>query len=130
MLCRFQRPDAAAQLDFHIERPGNLADRRQIDRVTGPRAIQVNNMQPLRACFDPAPRRIERIFGKHRLAVKAAFFQTDTFATTDIYRRKYYHIDISLKFAKIFRPTALDFSGWNWTAWTRPRPTAAVTCPP
>ena len=28
------------------------------------------------------------------------------------------------------RPTALDFSGWNWVAHSRPRSTAAVIDPP
>ena len=76
---------------------------------------------------------------KYCFLSKISFEQADTFATTNIYCRKNYHIllshqkpiiYISIKFFKTCSPTSPDFSGWNWVAITLSLATAAVSFSP
>ena len=108
-ICR--RSDAAAKLDLYIERSGDFFDYFQIDRFAGAGSIKVHDMQPFASGFDPPPRGVSRVFGKDGFPVKPSLFKANAFAAANINRRKYNHNGISLKFVKICRPTALDFSG-------------------
>ena len=106
-----RRSDAAAQLNLDVESIGNLPDHFQVYRLPGAGSVKVHDMEPLAPGFDPLPRGFDRVFGKNGFPVKSSLFQANAFAAANINRRKNNHNGISLKFVKICRPTALDFSG-------------------
>ena len=116
-----QRADATAQLHRHLGPHGinDGSDHACILRLAGKGAIQVHQVDALGALVAPASGHFGRVFGKDRLLVEFALFETDTTAVLQIDRGNQQHGSNSraaqgrqwMKFRKRRRPLAALFSG-------------------
>ena len=108
-----------------------------VGRLTGratPGGVEIDHVQPPGAGVDePAGQR-------HRvpvvgLAVEVALDEAHGTPVADVDGRVEVHhagraATARTKLARMPRPTAPDFSGWNWVPQTGPRSAEAVTGPP
>ena len=131
--------DAAANLDRQVgERRGDAADAIGVHRKTGHRAVEIHQVQPLRAGFDPAPRHGQRIIGEDRLVIHIALTQAYAPSVLEIDRGYQQHgcprtqtePSQRVKLASRSNPARWLFSGWNWVANTLPRPITAAKLTP
>ena len=80
--------DAAAELDRDLlaDDADDLADRLLVLRLAGERAVQIDQVQPLRALLEPMLRHRRRILGEHGGGLHVALLQADAVAVLEIDR--------------------------------------------
>ena len=76
--------EAAAELDRHVDRGANAGNRLDVDRPAGEGAVEIDDVQPLRAGRRPAPRGFSGIVVEDGLASEIALDQTDAAAAADV----------------------------------------------
>jgi len=85
--------DAAADLDFRLgTRLGDGADRLGVTRLSGHRAVEIDQMQAPRARIHPAARHRHRIVGKYRVVLHAPLPQAHALAVLQIDCRYEQHL--------------------------------------
>ena len=87
-LDRVEIADAAAQLhrDLLADHADDLADRELVLRHAGDRAVEVDEVQPLRAVLEPVLRHRRRVLGEHRRRMHLALLQAHAVAVLDVDR--------------------------------------------
>src|SRR5690606_10664 len=150
-LDRVEIANAAAQLDRQVfaDFIDDLPDDGFVLRLAGNRAVEVDDMQPSRAQFEPVTGHANRVFGKNGGVIHVALLEADTAAVFEIDCRNNNHRASAVrvggkeswnsrkrrvrsqgfqdtKFDSNCSPAAWLFSGWNWTAKMLSRATAQV----
>ena len=82
------------------------------------RAVEVDDVQPVRAALRELADELHRPLVEHRGARAIAGLEPHGAAAEQIDRRQELHAP-STKLRRMRRPTAWLFSGWNWTPSTR-----------
>ena len=80
--------DAAAELhrDLLADHAHDLADRELVARLAGDGAVEVDEVQPLRALLEPVLRHRRRILGEHGGRLHVALLQAHAMAVLDVDR--------------------------------------------
>ncbi len=80
--------DAAAELhrDFLADDAADLADRELVLRLAGERAVQVHDVQSLRAELEPVLGHCCRVLGEYRRGLHLALFQAHAVTVLDVDR--------------------------------------------
>jgi hypothetical protein len=137
LLHRRQGAETPAELYGHVEIVGNPRDMLEIDRSSGARPVQIDDMKRTRSGGNPAPGRLERIVVIHGLGVELPAREPNGPALQDVDRRQKDHAAAAAergctgarspqkatKLRSIRSPCAPDFSGWNCTPKTLSRST-------
>ena len=110
---RVRVADAAADLDRDRRRSDQLAHERALRRLAE-RAVEVDDMQPIRAAARELGDQLDRPVVKHRRAIAPAGLEPHRAAAEQIDRGQQLHACTSSRSSA--SPTAWLFSGWNWHA--------------
>ena len=122
--------DAAAELHRDLHRGENALDRRGVHRPSGKGAIEIDQMEILKALRRKNARLLGRVAIEHRRPRHVALFQANGEPVFEVDRGKEDHGFHFRKFAISARPSFWLFSGWNWVPTMLSRATNAVTAPP
>ncbi len=102
----------------------------EVHRGARARAVEVDDVQLARAGLHPPARGVERIGVVHRALVELALGEAHGLALEDVDGRQQDHArtpaapaHTATKLSSMRSPFREDFSGWNWTPNTDPRPT-------
>ncbi len=119
--------DAATQLHRHLDVLQDRLDRIAIAALAGKGAIEIDDMQILKALALEDARLGRRIGVEHRRLRHVAQLQAHGLPILQIDGGKQDHGFHSRKFSMSFSPSAWLFSGWNCVPKILSRPTQAVT---
>ena len=108
-----------------------------VGRLTGrpvSGGVEIDDVEPGRAAIGEPAGQVHRV-AVPALPVEVALDQAHGTAVADVDGRIELHHrparwTASTKLARMPKPTAPDFSGWNWVPHTGPRSADAVTGPP
>ena len=117
---RRQVAQPAAVLDRHAGLLGDPAQVLDRARLAGAGAVEVDDVEEARAGVDPRLGRLDRVVVVDGLVLEATLDEADGLAVEDVDGGIEDH---GTKFASRWRPSRLDFSGWNWTPATLSRST-------
>ncbi len=107
-----------------------------VAHLAGARRVEVDDVQRLSTISLPAPRKLHRIVAEHRGVVEVAAPKAHGLAVLDVDSRKDDHEVRTSRWTRCTNPASRRrparelFSGWNCTAQTLSRATAATTDPP
>ena len=125
-----QIADAAAELDGELHRLEDGFDRRAIDALAGKGAVEIDDMEILKALVFKTLGLSRRIVIEDRGLIHVAEFQAHALAVLEVDSGEKDHGVHPRKFSISFKPSAWLFSGWNWVPNILSRPTQAVSAPP
>ena len=108
----------------------NALDSLLVHRLAGERAIEIDDVQIVKALCGELLRLRGGIVVEHRSARHVALLQAHALAFLEIDGGKKNHGFHFRKFAISARPSRWLFSGWNCVPTTVSRATIAVTAPP
>ena len=105
--------NAAADLDRQRRRRDDLADQRVLLRRARERAVEIDDVQAIRAIARELRDELDRPLAEHGRAIAAALFEAHGLAAEQIDRGIQLHVRLHERFAAGASPTAWLFSGWN-----------------
>ena len=132
----FWRADAAAVLHGDVERLDDALDDREVGELAGARRVEVDDVQRLGALVLPVARQLHGVVAEDGDVVEVAAAQAHRLAALDVDGGEHDHEvpasrwTVATNPASSASPTLELFSGWNCTAQTLSRATAATTGPP
>ena len=131
-------PQATTQLNHAGEAGGELGDDGRVHRVALKRAVQVDHVEVRRALARELPGLCHGVLVEHRRALEVALHHAHRGAVAQVDCGE--ELDHAATASPVrtppsqrpirARPAVLDFSGWNCTPVTHPRPAAAVNDTP
>src|SRR5262245_56298834 len=107
--------ETPAELHWDVHGRDDAADMLEVDGLSLPRSVEVDDVQPARAAVHPPSCRDDRIVVIARLPLVVALDEPDGLAAPDVDRREKDQLQIETKLRSSPSPAELDFSGWNWT---------------
>jgi len=128
--------DAAAILDGDVQRLDDAFHDREVHELAGACRVEVDDMQRLGALVLPVARQLHRVVAEHGDVVEVTATQAHRLAGLDVDGGEHDHEvpasrwTLATNPASRASPTLELFSGWNCTAQTLSRATAATTFAP